>query len=69
MTLILDHITLRLITIIKGIDTTKILVKVKIDIISDLEVEKEKEKIVNIERVIEMKKRKRVIQKKVIIIL
>ena len=69
MTLILDHITLRLITIIKGIDTTEILVKVKIDIISDLEVEKEKEKIVNIERVIEMKKRKRVIQKKVIIIL
>ena len=64
MTLILDHITLRLITIIKGIDTTEILVKVKIDIISDLEVEKEKEKIVNIERVIEMKKRKRVIQKK-----
>ena len=69
MTLILDHITLRLITIIKGIDTTEILVKVKIDIISDLEVEKEKEKIVNIERVIEMKERKRVIQKKVIIIL
>jgi len=69
MTLILDHITLRLIIIIKEKDTTEIIVKVKIDIISALEVEKEKERIVNIERVIEMKERKRVIQKKVIIIL
>ena len=72
MALILDHITLKsLITITKGINTIKNTpkVKVEVNIIKENEVEIKKEKVVNIKRVIEMKKRKGVIREKVIIIL
>ncbi len=72
MTLILDNITLKsLINITKGINTIKNTpkVKVKVNIIKENEVEIKKEKVVNIKRVIEMKKRKGVIREKVIIIL
>ena len=72
MILILYNITIKsLIIITKGINTIKNTpkVKVEVNIIKENEVEIKKEKVVNIKRVIEMKKRKGVIREKVIIIL
>jgi hypothetical protein len=57
MTLILNLITLKIITIVERRNIIEIIAKVKVEmevnIIIEIEVEKEKEKKVNIKRVIE----------------